>query len=31
MGRVILFAIVVGVIAGVVLAFVRRKRGGGDQ
>jgi hypothetical protein len=31
MGRVILFAIVVGIVAGVVLSFVRRKRGGGDQ
>jgi hypothetical protein len=31
MGRVILFVIVIGVIAGVVLSFVRRKRGGGDK
>ena len=30
MGRVILFAIIVGVVAGIVMSLVRRKKGGGD-
>ena len=30
MGRLILFAIVVGIVAGIVISIARRKRGGGD-
>ncbi len=30
MGRVVLFAIIVGIVAGIVLSIARRKRGGGD-
>ncbi len=30
MGRLILFAVIVGVVAGIVLSIARRKRGGGD-
>jgi hypothetical protein len=28
--RVVLFAVVVGIVAGIVLSIVRRRRGGGD-
>jgi hypothetical protein len=28
--RVILFAVIVGIVAGLVLSLVRRKKGGGD-
>ncbi len=28
--RVILFAVIVGVVAGIVLSLARRKKGGGD-
>jgi hypothetical protein len=31
MGRLILFAIIVGVVAGIVLSIARRKRRGGDD
>jgi hypothetical protein len=30
MMRVILFAVIVGIVAGLVLSLVRRKKGGGD-
>jgi hypothetical protein len=30
MARLILFAIIVGIVAGIVMSIARRKRGGGD-
>jgi hypothetical protein len=31
MGRIIVFAVLVGIVAGIVMSMARRRRGGGDR